>query len=115
MQTANAVVVYSQKLQFVANAAAQAHNERHFWLGAFRPDWDQAKANERATRVAGELLDKLQLPPLTCVNFSNRHRPQSPLSCHNYAHRRKAISQHKRRINQRPSKERDYPSSIPPR
>lgn len=41
-------------------------------------DWDQAKANERAARVAGELLDKLQPPPLNFINFSIK--PNCPLA-----------------------------------
>jgi hypothetical protein len=65
-----ATVVYSQKIQFIADTAARVYNERHFWLGTIRPDFDETEAQRKATETATKLLEKLALPPLTSISFS---------------------------------------------
>lgn len=64
-------VVYSQRLQFVANSAAEAYNQRRFWLGTIRPTWKPEEAERAAKRVASELLNQLDLPPATELSFRN--------------------------------------------
>jgi hypothetical protein len=63
-------LVYSHKLQFVADTAARVYNERHFWLGTIRPDFKEDEARQKATETASRLLEKLGLPQLTTIEFA---------------------------------------------
>lgn len=58
-----------QKVQIAANAAAQVANNSRFWLGTYRPDFNQSSSRENSIAAANAVLNAMGLPPCTVEVF----------------------------------------------
>lgn len=68
---AYAAAIYSEKLKFVANTAANAYVKGHFFLGMVRPNFDDNAARVTSRQIVDTLLSEIGLPAATNVTFSS--------------------------------------------